>query len=246
MWPLSEIVDSAIRRLVSAEHFYAGSLVSMPMIYPSGASVVLELSSQAGRIFISDRGGGYQEAELLGAERLYSREASQVAADAGIRFDGREISIVEVPIENLAGAMAIVASCSANAAHLCSIKFSEREDHVRETLFDRLNEVFGPKGFEKNARMFGASNHKWHVDAVVTQNHGLTLFSAVTKSHISAAGTAAKFHDFARLENAPRRVAVVVSAKEMGDWMGVIAPAATAVLEISAANDRFLSVGQAG
>ena len=62
---LSSTIATAIKSLIAVEHFIAGSIVTMPNIYPSGASVVLEISMQGGRVFVSDRGGGFQEAEFL-------------------------------------------------------------------------------------------------------------------------------------------------------------------------------------
>jgi hypothetical protein len=244
--PLSETVEAAVKKLVSVEHYRAASLVSMPIMYPSGASVVLEISAQAGRVFISDRAGGFQEAEFLGATRLYGREAIRVASDAGIRFDGRDMFVAEVPIGSVTGAMALVASCSANAANICALKSAERDEkYAKDALFEKLTEVYGTGGFEKEVQVIGSSNHKWKVDAVVKQNHSMAIFNSVTKSYVSAAGTAAKFHDFARLEIAPRRVAVITSREEVGDWIGVLASAANAVIEINAANDQFVKAGKA-
>jgi hypothetical protein len=71
------------------------------------------------------------------------------------------------------------------------------------------------------------------------------VFNSVTKRYISAVGTAAKFHDFARLEIAPTRIAVVANREEIGDWIGVISSASDAVIEMAAANDQFYSAGTA-
>ena len=242
----SGAIDAAVKRLFSVEHFRAGSLVSIPVLYPSGASVVLEVTFSAGRVFISDRGGGHQEAEFIGATRMYAREALRVAAEAGIGFDGRDMFVTEVPIDSVSGAMAVVASCSANAANHCAQRASEREEtDAKDALFEKLTAVYGKSGFEREIKMTGASNHEWKVDARVKHSHGQTIFNSVTKNYISATGTAAKFYDFSRLETPPRRVAVVTSKKELGDWIGVLANAADAVLEISAANDKFFVAGKA-
>jgi hypothetical protein len=112
---MSDTVEAAVRQLVSAEHFRAGSFVTMPVIYPSGASVVLEVFQQGGRFFVSDRGGGYQEAEFAGASRYYSREGKKAAEDYGIKFDGRDMFIAEVAEERLSGAFTVVANCSQSA-----------------------------------------------------------------------------------------------------------------------------------
>lgn len=239
---LSETVSAAIKKLVSVEHYRAASIVSMPNMYPSGASVVLEISIQAGRVFVSDRGGGFQEAEYLGSTRIYGKEASRVAAEAGIGYDGRDMFVAEVPMDAVAGAMVVVASCSANAACISAVKASAREEkYAKDALFDRLSDVFGASGFDKDVPIIGSSNHKWQVDAVVKRSRTMTIFNAVTKAYVSATGTAAKFHDLARLEIVPKRVAVVTSRKDIGDWIGVLATASNAVIEMTAANDQFIS-----
>lgn len=241
--PLCHAVDEAIKRLVSVEHFHAGSLVSMPVTYPSGASVVLEITAQSGRVFITDRGGAYQEAEFAGATRVFSREAEKVAADAGIMFDGRDMFVIEVPIDRVDGAMVVVATCSAQAASLTALRAAERDEKfAKEALFDKLSDVFGRDGFERDAKIVGASNHCWRVDALVRHDGSLAIFNSVTKQFISAAGTAAKFHDLARLEFAPIRVAVVSNKSDIGDWYGVISSASDAIIELAAANDNFLKL----
>lgn len=243
---LIQIVDKAVQSLVSVEHFRAASIVSMPVMYPSGASVVLEVSSQGGRAFISDRGGGFQEAEYMGLTRFFGKEAPRVAAESGIGFDGREMFVIEVPIDAISGAMAVVAACSANAAVACALKAAERHEKVaKDSLFDKLTDIFGATGFEKDVPIIGASNHEWRVDALVKSQRSLVVFNSVTKSYVSATGTAAKFHDFALLETAPKRVAVVTSRKDIGDWIGVLSSASDAVIEINAANDQFLKIGAA-
>jgi hypothetical protein len=244
---LSSAVDEAIKCLISVEHFHAGTLVSVPVMYPSGASVVLEIFSQKDRVYVSDRGGAHQEAEFLGATRTFGRDAQRVAVEAGIKFDGRDMFVAEIPFDRIAGAMTVVADCSARAAALCAIRAAERDEKdAKDALFERLSDVFGPTGFERDVQMIGASNHKWRVDAVVMRPHDSpTLFNSVTRKYVSAAGTAAKFHDFARLETTPRRIAVVTNTAEIGDWIGVIASASDAVIELKASNDQFYRVGMA-
>ncbi len=244
--PFVRSIEDAIKRLVTVEHFQAGSIVSMPVLYPSGASVVLELSAQQGRVFVSDRGGGYYEAELIGAARAFCREADRLAGEAGIKFDGREVFVAEVPIDRVEGAMAVVASCSSQAAAFAALRAADREEKsAREALFDRLADVFGKDGYEREVAVLGASNHRWRVDARVQRADAVAVFNSVTRQYTSAAGTAAKFYDLSRLEIAPYRVAVVASRNAMGDWYGVISSASDSVLEINAGNEQFARFARA-
>jgi hypothetical protein len=152
--------------------------------------------------------------------------------------------VAEVPIDSVAGAMSIVASCSANAAMVCAMSFSEQENrYAKDILFDKLSEVYGEAGFDRDVHLFGASNHQWRVDAVIKKKSEIVIFNSVTNNYISATGTAAKFHDLSRLERVPRRIAVVTNKKDVGDWIGVLASASDFVLEMNAANDQFFKAG---
>ena len=242
---LTDAVNSAIKKLVTVEHFHAGSVVSLPVMYPSGASVTLEVALQAGRVFVSDRGGAHQEAEFLGATRYFMREAARLAQEAAIRFDGHDMFVAEAPIERLAGAMTVVATCSANAANATAFRAAERaERHARSELYDRLAAVYGPSGFEREVELVGSGSHKWRVDAQVKRSHSSAIFDSVTRSYVSVVGTAAKFHDIGRLEAPPRRIAVVTSEQDVISWIGVLAGASDAVIEMHAANDRFTTAAK--
>jgi hypothetical protein len=237
---LSTAVNNAIQTLVRAEHFHAGSIVSMPVLYPSGASVVLELFAQGDRVMVSDRGGGHMEAEYIAATRIYSGEANRIARDAGIKFDGRDMFIAEASLDRVDAAMAIVASCSSIAAAQTAIKVAERDERdAKQALFERLVEVFGENGFKRDVPFIGASNHKWNVEAVVEGSGSPIIFNSVTKSYVSATGTAAKFNDLGRLDLPPKRVAVITSAAAIGDWYGLISASSSLVIEMQAANDQF-------
>lgn len=237
---VSDHVEAAIRKMVSAEHFRAGSLVSMPVLYPSGASVVIEVTLQQGRCFVSDRGGGHQEAELMGVQRGYSKEAERIAVEAGIRFDGRDMFVAEVDVERLLGAMEVVANSSQLAVSLCALRASERDARdARERLYDKLAEVYPTREIVRDAAVMGASSHRWKLAALVKTGAGASVFEAVTANHNSVVGAAAKFHDLARLDNGPRRVAVIAPKAGIGDFYGVIAPAATSIIEMTSPRAKF-------
>lgn len=237
---ISSQVDEAIRRLISAEHFQAGSLITMPVLYPSGSSVVLEITRQQNRCFVSDRGSGHQEAEMMGVLRGYTREAERIAVEAGVRFDGRDMFIAEVEFDNLAAAMEVVANCSQTAVAMCALRASEREVRdARELLFYRLQEVYPNREVIRDATVMGASSHQWKMAAMVKSDARAAVFEAVVNNHISVVGAAAKFHDLARLEVSPRRIAVIAPKGGIGDFYGVISPAADVVVEMIASRNKF-------
>ena len=239
---IAHLVEEAIARMVSAEHFRAGSLVSMPMLYPSGASVVLEITAQQGRCFVSDRGGGYQEAEFAGATRIYATEAERLAREAGIKFDGRDMFVAEVSFDMLEGALVIVANCSQTAASLSTLRSADKtHNELRDELLLRLSKIFPIENIDRKGEISGP-NHKWKVSAVVSGVKGRSAFDAVSSHYNSVVNTTAKFHDLARLSVPPKRIAVLRSRKELGDFVGVLSGASSSVVEMSATNATFVEL----
>lgn len=235
-----------MRHLVSVEHFRAGSFVTMPVVYPSGASVVLEVFGQGEKFFVSDRGGGYQEAEFAGHSRYFSREAKKAAEDYGIKFDGRDMFIAEVSEGSLPGALTVVANCSQGAVIASAIKSADRaQKDAGEILFARLSKIFPASKLAKDAPILGASGHEWHVSSLVTYDEKRTVFEAVSHHYPSIVSTTAKFHDLARLERLPTRIAVISSRSSLGDYIGVLSAASTSVVEASVPDQTFIRLAAA-
>lgn len=241
---MAPVIEEVIRQLISAEHFRAGSFVTMPVIYPSGASVVLEVFRQGERFFVSDRGGGHHEAEFSGASRYFAREAKRIAEEAGIKFDGRDMFVAEVAVGQLPGAFTVVANCSQLAAATSVMRSAERsQGDIGEVLFSRLSRIFPATSLAKDAAVIGASGHKWPVSTLVTiDDNRRAVFEAVSHHYPSVVSAAAKFHDLARLEIAPSRIAVVSKTKSLGDYIGVISAVSTSVIESSASDQTFLKL----
>ncbi len=240
---LIDAVSGAVGKIARVEHFRGISLISMPSLYPSGASVQLEVSGSDGRFFISDRAGGYLEAELMSAHRIYVREAARIADQFGVKFDGRDMFVAESPLATLPSAMKIVAHCSQFAANIAASRMVEKaKSDVGEEIYERLVSIFTSKRVIKDAEILGPSSHQWHVSALVSGGSSLVVFDAVAEHPTSAVWTAAKFGDLARLENPPRRIAVAANQKKLGDMIGVIAPASTAIIDISASSKTIMQL----
>lgn len=243
---MRSVIETATRQLVRAEHFHAGSFVTMPVIYPSGSSVVLEIFRQGENFFISDNGGAHQEAEFAGASRYFAREAQKAAEDHGVRFDGRDMFIAEVSESRLPGAFTVVANCS-QAAVIASIYRSTERAHkdAGDVLFERLSRIFPASKLAKDAAIFGASGHEWHVSSMVTDDGKRTVFEAVSHHYPSVVSATAKFHDLARLEKLPSRVAVISNKAALGDYIGVLSAASTSVVEASVPDQTFIRLAAA-
>ena len=239
-------IEEAMSRLINADHFHGGSIVSMPVTYPSGASVVLEITRQKGQWYVSDRGGGSMEADMSGISRYYKSEAKRVAELAGVRFDGWDMFVAEVGDDALAGAMVVIANCSSEAVTVASLRAADgnRRD-AHEELYVRLSGIYKTKDVQKDAEAIGTSNHKWRVSVLVADNHQRAFFEPVTNWYVSVVGTAAKFHDFAGMDYPPARFSVVKSRQDLGDFFGVVAAASTKVIPETASDSEFLRLLEA-
>lgn len=241
----SKIVDEVARQIVTTEHFGAGSVIKTPLLYPSGAAVVVEISQHGDRFFISDMGFGYQEAEMYGASRAYQRGAPALAEQFGISFDNQSFFVAEASQAQLAGATTVVANCSSEAASHAAYKAAERRyEDDSDLVYSRLVSVFPKGSVERNVEISGSSNHKWPISAVLQERGRVVLFEPVSKYHVSVVNTATKFHDIARLERAPKRVALVKSKSELGDLVNVLSQAGS-VVEYSVPDETLRRIAEA-
>lgn len=241
----TSLVDEVARSLVGTEHFGSGSLLKTPIIYPSGSSVVVEITQQQDRFFVCDMGLGYQEAEMMGVSHQFSRNAGVVAENYGIRFDNQAFFVAEASKEQLAGAVTIVSNCSAEAVAMAAFKAAERRyEEQTQKLYQKLITVFDSSVVEMNVNFVGSSAHKWPVSTLVRRDNVVTIFEPVSKNHLSVVNVSAKFHDFARLERPPLRVSVVNKKSEMGDYLNILSQAGN-IIEFDVAKDTYRRVAEA-
>jgi len=243
----SAMVENVMRELVAAEHRANESLISTPLLYPSGATVVVQVRNEGRSYFVSDMGLGYQEADLMGAGLIYGRHARLIAENAGVGFDNQAFFVVQVSRDQLAGAVIAVANCSQSAAGLAALKLAERKaGDMADRLYDRLITVFRPELVDRHAEIVGASNIRYRVATLVRAEKSAvpTIFDSVTKHPTSVAFASQQFNDIARLEDAPRRVAVVQRRDEFGDYLGLLSQAAS-VVDIEATKETFRMLARA-
>jgi hypothetical protein len=243
---LESAINSAIEKLVRAEIGQFGAMVTLPVRYPSGASVVLQLSESGDRCLVTDYGMAYLEAEMIGTTRSFVAYAPKIAERTGIRYDGRSFFAVEVPKDRLAGAMTVVANCSHRAALYAASKASEEQDRgVKEQVYERLSTVFGRSNIDRDIQLHGSSSHAWPVSFSVSRGTGRAIVETVTAAPVSISSVVTKFHDIGRLEFPPPRLIVTRNKRSLGNYLGVLAPVSTALLEIRAANDDYIRYSEA-
>ena len=231
------VIETVARELVKIDHRHDGTFITMPLIYPSGANVLVRVD-EAGvdQYFVSDYGLGYSECDMMGATPQFKRHAPQIAANAGVGFDTQAFFVTKVARDQLVGASTAIANCSLEAVSTAALKLSEKRfADETEDLYRRLVSIFTHNNVAKDVPFTGASQTQWHVANVVrfptsggTEDHK-TIFEPVTKHHASIATAVTKFHDIARLDSPPRRVAVVRKKAEFGTYLSVLAQAADVV-----------------
>ncbi len=226
------MIGGIAQQLVHAEHGVGNSVIRLPLLYPSGANVVVRVEGAEDRYFVSDSGFGYHEADLMGATLIYARHGKSIADNAGVRFDNQAFFVIEASRDQLPGAVVTIANCSQEAATLSAYKLAERKSvDEGDALYERLITVFPRQDVVKHAEIIGSSETKWPVAALVTvpSFSQKSIFEPVTKFHASVVNAAAKFHDISRLENAPARIVVIRKKAEFGPWLGLLSQAASVI-----------------
>jgi hypothetical protein len=242
---LADIVNAVAKEITETEHFATGSIIKTPILYPSGASVVAQVSELRDRYFVTDMGYGYREAEMMGATGFYARSGKALAERFGIRFDNQAFFVAEATRDNLAGAVTIIANASSEAAALSAFKAADRRFEAdTDLLYRRLIGVFPKEKVGRDVELAGSSTHKWRIAALVETGKQRVIFEPVSNHHNSVVNAVAKFHDFARLEVPPRRIAMVKSKGELGDLINVLGQAAS-VMQYDASDEAIHDVAEA-
>lgn len=238
-------VIEAVRQLVSLEKRGSDSFVTVPLLYPSGSTVVIRVRDDQKDYLVSDIATGWEEVEMMGGTpHIYNGIARKIAEDAGIAFDNQEFFATRVTAEQLTGAIMTIANCSLEAATQAGYSIADRRSQDdNEKLYNRLVTVFTPRSIKvaRDVKILGASTHEWKVAAVVGEGKHRTIFETVANHGTSVATVATKFADISRGEQAPGRVAVVKSKSELGTYLGVISPVAK-VIEATAADTTLIKI----
>jgi hypothetical protein len=189
--------------------------LSLPLLYPGGAMVGVELSRLRSGFLVSDAGGARREAGLLGGERAFHRIAQDVAKRFGIRFDHNMMFDVDVEETQLVAAVMAVANAAKTAVENTAIHLATAEHaDYRAHLWDRLQSAYGTKAFSREPVTFkGASSESWDFDAAVKVQGHLVLFQVVTPNANSVNSAVTKFLDVQDLGDkiAPSRISVLTN-----------------------------------
>ncbi|UQR61758.1 hypothetical protein LRP30_33910 [Bradyrhizobium sp. C-145] len=210
---IEETANEVARALVRVTARDQGVRLALPLLYPGGAMVGVEISRLRNGFLVSDTGSARREAGLLGGERAFQRIAVEVAKRFGIRFDHNMIFDLDVPEDHLVPAVMAVANAAKTAVENTALHLAttEHADH-RAFLWDRLQSVFGSSFSREPVSFNGASSESYDFDAAVKAQGHLTLFQVVTPNANSVNSAVTKFLDVRDLgDTAPHRVSVVTN-----------------------------------
>lgn len=223
-------IDDVAKQLVTAEHRNGMSFIRVPLIYPSGAGVVVRVTDAYPDFFVSDYGSGYEEAEMMGGSTIYARHAPGVAKNAGIGFDSHSFFVMKATREQLPSVIVTVANSALECVIATAFKLAEKR-HADETefLYQRLVRLFTPSSVSKDVQVLGHSNTQWTVATLVSAEHNKAIFEPVSKHHSSVFAVTTKFHDIGLNDNAPRRISVVKKKSEMDTYLAILNQAGSVI-----------------
>lgn len=209
-----QTANEVARALVRVSPLEGSVRLALPLLYPGGAMVGVELSRLRSGFLVSDAGAARREAGLLGGERAFHRIAQDVARRFGIRFDHNMIFDLDVDEGHLVAAVMAVANAAKTAVENTAIHLASHEhaDH-RAYLWDRLQSAYGIAALQREPVPFKGASENWDFDAAINVEGHIALFQVVTPNANSVNSAVTKFLDVMDLGEklAPRRVAVVTN-----------------------------------
>lgn len=237
---IDEIVEAAVKQLVSSHIHADAQYVNLPLLYPDGSHVTLKIVRAEGGYTISDNGFAYREAEAAGYERSFGKTASSIVEKRSVEANKRAI-FTKASADDLFRAICDVGIASWETVDRIYGRIDEQQEiEIAEHLRDRLKEVFGPSHVEEAQKIAGASKWEWDVSAIVRIDTHRAIFQGVGQHATSVYKASTAFRDIALLPKPPRLIAVVQSKKELGSKLDLLVQAEASVIEEEQADEVFV------
>jgi hypothetical protein len=212
---LSQIASELSQALVRVSSNNEAVRLSLPLVYPGGRMVGVEISRLRDGFLVSDGGIANREAELLGGQRSFARIARDIAQKFGVCFDSNMIFDFEISEEGLLPAVVAVANAAQTAVENTALHMASAEHaDYRAYLWDKLEKAYGAKSISRNPVKIKGAAEEWEFDAAIQTEGKFALFEMVTPNANSVNSAVTKFLDVRDLgEAAPSRVAVLTDLK---------------------------------
>ena len=218
------------------------AFVNLPMYYPGGTGIVIQVAQHRDMYMVSDYGHGSDMADMMGASKQYAKVAHQIAENYGVGFDQHTFFHANASATNLAWAIALIGGCSKEAVDLATLRLSEKKEADKaDFIIGRLTKVFAGRKITEHAAVRGDSLHEWHCTALVEDDTHQSVFEFVKPHSSSVYKSVTMFHDLARKENAPKRIAIVDNKQEMKSNLVILSQAAS-IIESSVSDEVLAQV----
>ncbi|MEQ8603994.1 MAG: hypothetical protein RIB45_11810 [Marivibrio sp.] len=240
-----ERIANALSRVARMRDDGGRVLVDLPIMYPSGAMVVVEVEINRGKCFVSDMGSGLVEAEFAAAESFYAPAAKEAAEDFSVSFDGHSMFALWVPETATESAIICVANASCKAAAEAVRRAAEaKSKHRNEQIFERISTVFGPKNVAKEAEVTGR-HAKWNAHNVIAlPKGGRAVFEFMSKSPVSVSSKFLMFTDIREANPSFSLNAVVKSIDTLDDKAQMVGDVAN-IVSLNASDEDFIRYARA-
>jgi histone H3/H4 len=124
---IQEIANELASALVRISSRDETARLSLPLLYPGGSMVGVEISRLRAGFLVSDAGAARREAGLMGGERPFQRIAREIAERFAIRFDHNMMFDIDVAEDELLPAVVAVANAAKTAVENTSIHLATAE-----------------------------------------------------------------------------------------------------------------------
>lgn len=196
---LLQKVEESLRQMFAVREDDGQVILSVPVQYPSGSLCTVEISGGGESVWVSDRGLGFLEVEMMGADGGYSRIARREATLRGVSFDGRSIFGVNIPVSQLAAGIVAVANASVSAAAETIRVEQEKQIAESQTLiYERVQLAF-PNAEIAHQLEISGSRSQWTVHNVVRESDQIGIFEPTTNHPNSISAKYLMFSDLASI-----------------------------------------------
>lgn len=238
---IADRVKEALQRLVSGAQFGNKTVVSVPVVYPSGAHAGVEILINGSDCFVSDSGQGYTEAQNYGASEFYRNSAKSVSERFNVGFDGLNMFILKVDLSKLESAITTIANASVTATRQAVEKAEvEKVRQSNRELFEKISEMFG-SGYVSRSQEFRGKHAPWEVHNVVNYADKTAVFEFVADHPNSYSSKFMMFSDLrANIESRLVLNAVVRDLEKLDQKGQLIADVAN-IIPFNSSKDQYES-----
>lgn len=236
---LKERAQEAVARLSGAREMDGRIVVDLPLMYPSGAMVALQIEQSSDKILVSDMGHGLVEAELTAADEYYGAAAAKAADEFSVGFDGYAIFALWVPVSRIESAIVCVGNASCRAAADAIRRAVEAQSrNENERIYDRIAGIFGRRMVSKRAEIAGRYAAWDAHNVIVFPNRHRAVFEHMSSHANSVSSKFMMFSDIKAVNGNISLNSVVRSLETLDEKAKLVGDVAN-IISVGAPDDQF-------